>query len=200
MKIEKSRGGKQMKKKIASIIFVLLIATLAFGAVFSAFNTPAIAQTAKEVEWGTVSKTDIIMTMKEAGVFDTLLAAIETTGFTDLLKEQNSYTFFAPTDEAFGKLKEGAVEELLKPENRGLLVDLLTHHFVINARILSPWLAGRESVKTFFGEPLRITPKNGTLMVDDATVIKADVTTKNGIIHVIDTVLTVPEVEPICKP
>jgi uncharacterized surface protein with fasciclin (FAS1) repeats len=189
-----------MEKKIASIIFVLLIATLAFGAVFSAFNTPAIAQTAKEVEWGTVSKTDIIMTLKDAGIFTTLLTAIETAGFTDLLKEQNSYTFFAPSDDAFGKLKEGAVEELLKPKNRAVLVDLLTHHFVINARILSPWLAGRESVKTFFGEPLKITPKDDTLMVDDATVIKADITTKNGIIHVIDTVLTIPQVEPLCKP
>lgn len=189
-----------MKKRIPRTLFVLFIVILAFGAVFSAFNTSAIAKTAKEVKWGTVSKTDIIITLKEAGVFETLLTATETAGFTDLLKEQNSYTFFAPTDEAFGKLKEGAVEELLKPKNRAALVDLLSHHFVINARILSPWLAGRESVKTFFGEPLKITSKDGTLMVDDATVVKADVTTKNGIIHVIDTVLTIPQVEPFCKP
>lgn len=148
---------------------------------------------------GTVSKTDIIMTMKESGILETLLPAMETGDFTDLLKGQNSCTFFAPMDEAFGKLKEGAVEGLLKLKNREARVDLLTHHFDINARILPPWLGGQESVKTFFGEPLKITPEDGTLIVDVATVVKPDVTTKNGIIHVIDTVLTISRVEPFCK-
>lgn len=118
MKTEKSTRVKQMEKILSKNLFVLLITTLTCDTVFTAFNSAAIAKTTQEVKWGTVLKTDIFMTMKESGIFETLPAATNTADFTELRKGQNFCTFFAPREGAFGKLKDGAAEELFKPKNR----------------------------------------------------------------------------------
>ena len=73
---------------------------------------------------------DIVEVAVEAGMFNTLAAALEAGGLIETLKGDGPFTVFAPTDEAFAKLPAGTVEELLKPENKDKLVAILTYHVV----------------------------------------------------------------------
>jgi uncharacterized surface protein with fasciclin (FAS1) repeats len=96
---------------------------------------------------------------------------------------------FAPTDDAFKKLPEGAVENLLKPENKAELVKVLTYH-VVPGKVMSTSLSGKKTeVKTVEGEMIEIDATSKGVMVDNAKVVSADVVADNGVIHVIDTVL-----------
>ncbi len=135
--------------------------------------------------------TNIIDTAIAAGNFKTLVAAIEAAGLTDTLKK-GSYTVFAPTDEAFAKLPAGTVEELLKPENKQALTDILLYH-VVRGRLASKTLAHHNSVRTLLGGRAWIRVGEATLKINDANVIAADIKATNGIIHVIDTVLIPPK-------
>ena len=138
---------------------------------------------------GIAAAADIVETASEAGSFQTLLTAAEAAGLVDTLKSEGPFTVFAPTDEAFAKLPEGTVEDLLKPENQDQLKAILTYH-VVPGKTMSSDLAGKElEVKTVQGETIAIDASDGTVMVDDATVVQADIETDNGVIHVIDTVL-----------
>ena len=138
---------------------------------------------------GIAAAADIVETASEAGSFQTLLTAAEAAGLVDTLKSEGPFTVFAPTDEAFAKLPEGTVEDLLKPENQDQLKAILTYH-VVSGKTMSSDIAGKElEVKTVQGETIAIDASDGTVMVDDATVVQADIETDNGVIHVIDTVL-----------
>ncbi|HEX2461318.1 MAG TPA: fasciclin domain-containing protein [Vicinamibacterales bacterium] len=138
---------------------------------------------------GIATAADIVETASEAGSFQTLLTAAEAAGLVDTLKSEGPFTVFAPTDEAFAKLPEGTVESLLKPENQDQLKAILTYH-VVPGKTMSSDIAGKElEVETVQGETIAIDASDGTVMVDDATVVQADIETDNGVIHVIDTVL-----------
>ena len=138
---------------------------------------------------GIAAAADIVETASEAGSFQTLLTAAEAAGLVDTLKSEGPFTVFAPTDEAFAKLPEGTVEDLLKPENQDQLKAILTYH-VVPGKTMSSDIAGKElEVETVQGETIAIDASDGTVMVDDATVVQADIETDNGVIHVIDTVL-----------
>jgi len=89
---------------------------------------------------------------------------------------------------AFAKLPQGAVEDLLKPENREKLRAVLTYH-VAPGRDMARDLMGRRMVKTVNGKELELKTTDGKLHVGTATVAKADIEASNGVIHVIDTVL-----------
>lgn len=131
---------------------------------------------------------DIVDTAVGAGQFNTLVAAIQAAGLVDTLKSKGPFTVFAPNDDAFAKLPAGTVENLLKPENKGQLVAILTYH-VVPGKIMSSDIAGKKTdVATVQGGTLAVDATNG-VMVNDATVIAADVGASNGVIHVIDTVL-----------
>lgn len=138
---------------------------------------------------GIAAAADIVETASKAGSFQTLLTAAEAAGLVDTLKSEGPFTVFAPTDEAFAKLPEGTVEDLLKPENQDQLKAILTYH-VVPGKTMSSDIAGKElEVETVQGETIAIDASDGTVMVDDATVVQADIETDNGVIHVIDTVL-----------
>jgi len=99
----------------------------------------------------------------------------------------------APTDEAFAKLPEGTVESLLKPENKDKLIAVLTYH-VIPAKAMAAdvvKLDGKK-VKTVQGSEATIKVEGGSVMIDKAKVVKTDIECKNGVIHVIDTVILPP--------
>ena len=131
---------------------------------------------------------DIVDTAAGAGQFNTLVAAVKAAGLVDTLKGDGPFTVFAPTDEAFAKLPEGTVEDLLKPENKDKLVAILTYH-VVPGKIMSGDIAGKETeVKTVQGDMLDVNAKDG-VMVDKAKVVKADIPATNGVIHVIDSVV-----------
>ncbi len=131
---------------------------------------------------------DIVDTAAGAGQFETLVAAVKAADLVDTLKGDGPFTVFAPNDEAFKKLPDGTVEDLLKPENKEKLVSILTYH-VVPGKIMSGDIAGKETeVKTVQGDKLDVNAKDG-VMVDEAKVVKADIVTSNGVIHVIDSVV-----------
>ena len=131
---------------------------------------------------------DIVDTAVSAGNFKTLVAAVKAAGLVDTLKGKGPFTVFAPTDDAFAKLPAGTVDTLLKPENKEKLVAILTYH-VVPGKVMSADLAGKKTMaKTVEGSELAIDATNG-VMINNAKVIKADIETSNGVIHVIDTVL-----------
>lgn len=131
---------------------------------------------------------DIVETAISAGSFSTLVAAIQAAGLVETLKGDGPFTVFAPTDEAFAKLPAGTVEDLLKPENTKRLQAILTYH-VVPGRVLAKDVGRLSRAETVQGQALRISIKDGTPMVDDARIVKTDIMAKNGVIHVIDTVV-----------
>jgi len=131
---------------------------------------------------------DIVDTAVSNGQFQTLVAAVQAAGLGDVLKGDGPFTVFAPTDDAFAKLPDGTVENLLKPENKDQLVAVLTYH-VVPGKVMSTDVAGKKlSAATAQGSEVDIDATNG-VMVDGAKVIAADVEASNGVIHVIDTVI-----------
>ncbi len=129
---------------------------------------------------------DIVDTAVAAGKFETLVAAVKAAGFVDSLKAKGPLTVFAPTDEAFSRLPDGTVEELLKPENRDKLVGVLSYHVVVGKLML-----GVQSPETLQGQSLTIKAP-GTFKVNGASVITSDIEASNGVIHIIDSVLLPP--------
>jgi uncharacterized surface protein with fasciclin (FAS1) repeats len=136
----------------------------------------------------TVKAQDIVDTAVAAGQFGTLVAAIQAAGLVDVLKGDGPFTVFAPTDEAFAALPAGTVENLLKPENKDQLIAVLTYH-VVPGKIMSADIAGKTAeVATVQGSNISVNATNG-VMVDNATVVTADIESDNGVIHVIDQVV-----------
>lgn len=136
----------------------------------------------------TAKAADIVDTAASAGKFTTLVAAVQAAGLVDTLKGDGPYTVFAPTDAAFEKLPAGTVDNLLKPENKELLVAVLTYH-VVPGKIMAGDIAGKKTeVDSVQGDALSIDATDG-VMVDNAMVIAADIEASNGVIHVIDAVV-----------
>lgn len=119
--------------------------------------------------------------------FTTLVAAVTEAELAETLSGEGPFTVFAPTNDAFAKLPEGTVDDLLKPENREKLVSILTYHVVPGKMMAADVKAGE--VKTVNGQKLTVSMADGDVMVNDAKVIKTDIVTSNGVIHWIDTVL-----------
>ncbi len=133
-------------------------------------------------------KKDIVDTAVDAGTFSTLVAAAKAAGLVETLKGEGPLTVFAPTDEAFAKLPKGTVESLLKPENKEKLVAILTYH-VVPGKVMAKDVVKLKEAKTVQGSIVKITVKDGKVKVDNANVVKTDIETSNGVIHVIDAVI-----------
>ncbi len=129
----------------------------------------------------------IIDVATDAGHFDTLVAAIKAAGLVEKLQGEGPFTVFAPTDEAFAKLPEGTLENLLKPANKAQLAGLLACH-VVPGKIMSGDLETMKATNVN-GQDLHIKVADSGVTVDGAKVIKADIAASNGVIHVIDTVI-----------
>ena len=125
--------------------------------------------------------------------FSTLVAAVTAADLVGTLSSPGPFTVFAPTNAAFDKLPAGTVASLLKPENKGQLVNILTYH-VVSGKVLSGTVVtlNGKNVKTVNGATVRVTVKNGKVMVNNANVTAVDVAASNGVIHVIDSVLLPP--------
>lgn len=131
---------------------------------------------------------DIVDTAVAAGSFKTLVAAVKAADLVGTLKGPGPFTVFAPTDAAFKKLPKGTLASLLKPENKGKLVKILTYH-VVPGKVMAADLAGRTTaVATVEGSQVHVSGKHG-VRVNNARVVKADIVADNGVIHVIDKVL-----------
>ncbi len=145
------------------------------------------------------SKT-IVENAVNSPIHKTLVAAVKAAGLVDTLNGTGPFTVFAPTDDAFNKLPAGTVDTLVKPENKDQLTKILTYH-VVPGKISSKELAkmikkggGTATLKTVEGGTLKATMSGSIITLTDekggtATITTADVFQKNGVIHVIDTVL-----------
>jgi uncharacterized surface protein with fasciclin (FAS1) repeats len=130
----------------------------------------------------------------------TLVAAVKAAGLVETLAGPGPFTVFAPTNAAFDKLPAGAVENLLKPQNKATLTKVLTYH-VVAGTMTSQKLAeairkggGTATLKTVSGDTLKAMMSGDSIILRDekggtSTVTIADVRQSNGVIHVVDTVL-----------
>ena len=158
--------------------FVGTVAAVAIAAV--AGVTPVRAQNA-----------DIVDTAVAAGSFTTLAKALKAADLVGTLKGAGPFTVFAPTDEAFAKLPAGTLDTLLKPENKDQLRRVLTYH-VVSGKVMAADAAKLTSAKAVSGDAIAINAHGGSVMVEKARVIKADIAASNGVIHVIDAVILPP--------
>lgn len=127
--------------------------------------------------------------------FQTLAKAIKAAGLESALAQKGPYTLFAPTDKAFAALPPGALEQLLQPENKDILVQLLSYHVVPGSVTSSQIKSGQ--VETLAGKPVTIKRSNdGTVSVNNAKVTQADIQASNGVIHAVDQVILPPEAQP----
>ncbi|MDZ8259925.1 fasciclin domain-containing protein [Nostoc sp. ChiQUE01b] len=124
--------------------------------------------------------------------FTTLTKALKAAGLTGTLQGKDNLTIFAPTDAAFAKLPADALQELLKPDNKEVLLKILTYH-VVTGKLLSTDLKSGE-VKSLEGGTInvKVDPATG-VTVNDAKVTQADITGSNGVIHAIDQVILPPD-------
>jgi uncharacterized surface protein with fasciclin (FAS1) repeats len=118
----------------------------------------------------------------------TLVAAVAAAGLVEVLSGDGPFTVFAPTNAAFGALPDGTVESLLLEENKGQLTTVLTYH-VVAGNVLSGDLSDGQKVTTLQGQELTVSIKEGKVMINNATVVAADLSGSNGVVHVIDAVL-----------
>jgi len=173
---------------------VLAVVAMAFSSQAYAQKNPMVGGAAMYAD------KDIIDNAVNSKDHTTLVAAVKAAGLVETLKGDGPFTVFAPTNEAFDKLPAGTVETILKPENKAMLTKILTYH-VIAGKMDSKMIAkaikagmGKAELTTVSGGKLWASMKDGKLILTDekggmATVTIANVMQKNGVIHVIDTVL-----------
>jgi uncharacterized surface protein with fasciclin (FAS1) repeats len=148
-----------------------------------AIATAAVIPFAQAGSYG--DKADIVDTAVEAGNFNTLVTAVTEAGLVDTLKGAGPFTVFAPTDEAFAKIPEEKLNALLA--DKEALTRVLTYH-VVPGKVMSSEVVKMDSAKTVEGGMINIASAEG-VKINGANVVKADIETSNGVIHVIDTVI-----------
>jgi len=174
-----------LMKKVLALALVASISLVACG---SDSSTEAVETTVMEE----VAANDIVAVASSTEGFSTLVAALTAAGLVETLQGEGPFTVFAPNDEAFAALPAGLLEKLLLPENIAVLTSILTYH-VVAGKVMSTDVTTGDA-PTVEGSTLALDTMSG-VMVNDATVIAADVEASNGVIHVIDKVLVPPTVD-----
>ncbi len=143
---------------------------------------------------------NIVENAVNSPIHKTLVVAVKAAGLVDTLEGTGPFTVFAPTDAAFAKLPAGTVDNLVKPENKGTLVKILTYHVVpgaVTTKDLKDWIKkghGSYTAKTVEGGTLTFTEHMGKIKITDekrgtAEITTANVIQSNGVIQVINAVL-----------
>jgi uncharacterized surface protein with fasciclin (FAS1) repeats len=132
---------------------------------------------------------DVVALAQDTPDLSTLVTAVSTAKLGDTLQGEGPFTVFAPTNAAFKELGDEQVQSLLEPENRDQLTKVLTYH-VVPGTLTAADLSDGQKLETVAGETLTVKVDGGTVMVDDASVVQPDVEASNGVVHVIDSVLT----------
>ena len=179
---------KNMTMALAALALVAGGSITAQAGSCGSSHKQAEAKHASATETATETSTQAIFPLAEQAGFTTLAAAVKAAGLDQTLTNDGPFTVFAPTDEAFAKLPEGTVENLLaNPEQ---LKKVLLYH-VVSGDVKAAQVVNLDKAKTLNGAEVAINTRDG-VMVGDANVIKTDITASNGTVHVIDTVL-IPE-------
>ncbi len=170
-----------------------LVAAIA-GLAIAGFTSPSLAQcssyekTAASTHKAEADRGDIVEVASEAGTFNTLLAAAEAAGLVDALKGDGPITVFAPSDEAFAKLGDAKIKELLKPENKAVLASILTYH-VVPGDLKAKKVTKADALDTLNGQRVDITVNDNGAFIDGAKIVATDIKASNGTVHVIDSVI-----------
>ena len=169
---------KKQKIIVTSILLVLSFIVMPMSSVFADPNPSSS------------NSTDIVDTAVNNDQLKTLVSALQAAGLVDALEVDGSFTVFAPTDNAFASLPTGTLKNLLKPENKENLNDILLYH-VFNGKVTAQDAAklNGQEIDMTNGEKAKISVKDGKVFINDAEVVIADINATNGIIHIIDTVL-----------
>lgn len=162
---------------------------------YSSEESPAVGEdpAAATSEESTAGSETLTEAVESGESFNTLEQAIQAAGLEETFSEPGPYTVFAPTDEAFAALPPEVLDQLLQPENKETLRQVLTYH-VVPGSITSPSVTPGE-VETVAGEPITIEDNAGNITVGGAAVVQPDIIASNGVIHAIDQVLLPPELE-----
>ncbi|MEE2641469.1 MAG: fasciclin domain-containing protein [Planctomycetota bacterium] len=134
------------------------------------------------------AQSNLVATASGAGNFSTLLAAVDAAGLREVLEGPGPFTVFAPTNEAFAKLPKGTVENLLKPENKKQLIDILKYH-VVSGRVYDDTAVQAGRAGTLLGSSIEVGFSAEGLRINESRVVAKNLETSNGLIHVIDQVL-----------
>jgi transforming growth factor-beta-induced protein len=132
---------------------------------------------------------DIVDTAVANPQLKTLVAAVQTAGLVETLKDKGPYTIFAPTDAAFAKLGKKTIDALLADPAQ--LKSILLYH-AVSGKVYSGDVIKLSSAKTINGADVTITVKNGQVFINNARVVTTNILTTNGVIHIIDTVILPP--------
>jgi len=178
-------------KALTIVTGTILTASVAFASTGPCSTSKNDHSNAMMTKASYTAKKDIIDTAVSAGSFTILAKALTEAELVGALKGEGPFTVFAPTDEAFKKLPKGTLETLLKPENRDMLVGILTYH-VVPGNLDAGKVLGSKTLTTLNGQRTDIADGK----IDNATIVKTDIECTNGIIHVIDEVI-LPESDTI---
>ena len=127
-----------------------------------------------------------------SGRLDTLVSVVKAADLAGALSGDGPFTVFAPTDEAFAKLPKDTVEDLLKPENKAKLVDILTYH-VVSGKVMAETAVTLDKATALNKKVIVLAVKDGVLTLNGSDkVVTADIDCSNGVIHVIDAVILPP--------
>lgn len=187
-----------MKKKLISILSVgsmMFIVSCSSGsaehkeaAAATANTQETPAQTGQSGVSDDVSAKNIVQTAIGSKDHTTLVAAVQAAELVDALSNAGPFTVFAPTNAAFEKLPAGTVEGLLKPEKKEALQDILQYHVSVGV-YQADALQDGQSLGQVNGGSIKITKKDGKIVVNGTANVVASIQTSNGVIHVIDAVL-----------
>lgn len=171
---------------------LLSLAVVAFAASFAVACGNAPKETVEEtvvVEHPVVEAPKTVVDIAVGSPdHTTLVAAVTAAGLVETLSGTGPFTIFAPTNAAFAALPAGTVDNLLKPENKEMLTGILTYH-VVAGNVMAADLSDGQIVKTLNGQDLKVSIKDGKVMINGANVTAADLAGSNGVIHVVDSVL-----------
>jgi len=185
-----------MNRKTPRILLIGLLALLVGAVGCSSDDATILAPTTDDKTEANLFEaaeagdgSDIVDTAIDAGIFTTLVAAVQAAELEDALRGDGPLTVFAPNDDAFAKLDPDFVAQLLEPRNQEKLQELLLYH-VVAGEIYAGDLRWFQFTETMQGQYLWIRKLWGSIVkVNNARVISADIAASNGVIHVIDTVL-----------
>jgi transforming growth factor-beta-induced protein len=176
------------KKPLLMMSLLMLLLASMVGCSSEDSNPLAPESDVKELSAQADEGMDIVDTAIDAGIFETLVAAVQAAELEDALRGDGPFTVFAPTDDAFAKLPEGLVGQLLEPRNKAKLQELLLYH-VVAGEVYAGDLKRYQFTETLSEKYLWIRKYWGNVRVNNARVISADVAASNGVIHIIDSVL-----------
>lgn len=180
-------------------LFIIVMVTVAFTACSDIGNktttNETTATTATVGQSGVqddASQKNVVQVASSSKDHTTLVTAVKAGGLVDALSNAGPFTVFAPTNEAFNKLPSGTVDNLLKPESKEALVDILQYHVSVGVYKAESFIDA-QSIGQVNGGNIKITKKDGAIYVNGTAKVIASIPASNGIIHVIDGVLLPPK-------